>query len=125
MIGTLINVAAILLGSAVGLLLRRGMKKAVTDTVMHGLGLSVVLIGAMGALQTKNILLIILSMVMGGVVGALLNIERRMNQLGAYAERKLGSSAKNDEDNDFAKGFVVASLVFCVGAMAVVGALDS
>jgi len=126
MIGTLINVAAILLGSAVGLLLRRGMKKAVTDTVMHGLGLSVILIGITGALQTENILLIILSMVIGGVVGALLSIERRMNQLGAYAERKLSSSTNDDKKrDDFARGFVTASLVFCVGAMAVVGSLDS
>ena len=128
MIGTLINVAAILAGSAIGLLFRRGMKKPVADTVMQGLGLCVILIGIRGAIETGNVLLVIISMVVGGVAGSLLNIEGRMNQLGDYAERKLaGSLAKDGEKdgNDFAKGFVTASLVFCVGAMAVVGALNS
>ena len=124
MIGTLINVAAIVIGSCIGLLFRQGMKKPMTDTVMQGLGLCVMLIGFSGALQTKNMLLVILSMTVGGVLGAFLDIERRMNQLGAYAQRKLSRDGE-DENNSFAKGFVTASLVFCVGAMAVVGALDS
>ena len=126
MIGTLINVVAIVIGSALGLFLRRGMKKDVSDTVMQGLGLCVILIGIKGAMQTGNILLVILSMVIGGVAGSLLNIENAMNRLGAYAERKLARpGAGGAEENEFAKGFVTASLVFCVGAMAVVGALDS
>ncbi len=126
MIGTLINVAAIVAGSGLGLLVRKGMKPSIADTVMQGLGLCVILIGLMGALETHNVLLIILSMVVGGVLGSVLNIEKRMNQLGAYAQRKLTRQSPQDEGgNDFAKGFVTASLVFCVGAMAVVGALNS
>ena len=126
MIGTLINVVAIVIGSALGLFLRRGMKKAVSDTVMQGLGLCVILIGIKGAIQTGNVLLVILSMVVGGIAGSLLNIEGGMNRLGAYAERKLARpGAGAADENEFAKGFVTASLVFCVGAMAVVGALDS
>ncbi len=123
MIGTLINCAAILLGSALGLLLRKGMKPRVSQTVMQGIGLSVVLIGLAGALKTQNTLLVILSMVLGGVAGSLLDLDRRMNDLGAYAQRRL--SRGGEAGNAFAKGFVTASLVFCVGAMAVVGALDS
>lgn len=123
MIGTLINCAAILLGSALGLLLRKGMKPRVSQTVMQGIGLSVVLIGLAGALKTQNTLLVILSMVLGGVAGSLLDLDRRMNDLGAYAQRRF--SRGGEAGNAFAKGFVTASLVFCVGAMAVVGALDS
>ena len=123
MIGTLINCAAIILGSAFGLLLRKGMKDAVAKTVMQGIGLSVILIGLMGAVKTGNTLIVILSMVIGGVFGALIDIDRRMNQLGAWAQRKL--TREGDDNNTFAKGFVTASLVYCVGAMAVVGALDS
>lgn len=122
MIGTLINCAAIIAGSLLGLLLRRGMKPSVSQTVMQGVGLSVILIGVNGAIQTGNTLLVILSMVVGGIIGSLVDIDRRMNQLGAWAERKLSGSK---EGNTFAKGFVTASLVYCVGAMAVVGALDS
>lgn len=121
MIGTLINCAAIVAGSLLGLL-RRGMNPKVSQTVMQGVGLSVVLIGINGAVQTGNTLLVILSMVLGGVVGSLVDIDGQMNRLGAWAQRKL---TRGDEDNTFAKGFVTASLVYCVGAMAVVGALDS
>lgn len=123
MVGTLINCLAIVLGSSLGLLLRRGMKENISKTVMQGVGLSVILIGVMGAIETQNTLLVILSMVIGGIVGALVDIDAKMNRLGAWAQGKLTRS--QDEGNTFAKGFVTASLVYCVGAMAVVGALDS
>ncbi|NLV58406.1 MAG: DUF554 domain-containing protein [Clostridiales bacterium] len=123
MIGTLINVVAILIGSAIGLMLRRGMKPSLSDTVMQGLALCTLLIGIRGALQTENLLLVILSMVVGGVAGSLLDIGNKMDRLGAYAQRKLGGEGSGK--STFAEGFVTASLVFCVGAMAVVGSLDS
>lgn len=122
MIGTLINCAAIVVGSLLGLLFRKGMNKRISDTVMQGVGLCVILIGLTGALKTENTLLMILSTVIGGVVGSLIDIDDKMNRLGAFAQRKL---SREGEDNTFAQGFVTASLVYCVGAMAVVGALDS
>ncbi len=124
LIGTLINVAAIIVGSSLGLLLKRSFRKNVSDVVLQGLGLCVVLIGLTGALKTDNVLLMILSVVAGGVIGAMIGIGRRLNDLGEYAQRKLVGNAQAS-DSAFAKGFVTASLVFCVGAMAVVGALDS
>ncbi len=123
MIGTLINVAAILAGSAVGLLLKRSFRKSVADVIMQGLGLCVTLIGLSSALETGNVLLMILSVVLGGAVGSLIGIDRRLNDLGAYAQRKLVRNPNGE--NTFAEAFVTASLVFCVGAMAVVGALNS
>lgn len=123
MIGTLINCAAIIAGSLLGLLLRRGMKDSIAKTVMQGVGMSVILIGVTGAIETSNTLLVILSMVIGGVLGAWIDIDAKMNHLGAWAQRKL--TRGDDENNTFAKGFVTASLVYCVGAMAVVGSLDS
>ena len=123
MIGTLINAVAIIIGAAAGLFLRRGMNESISKTVMQGVGLSVILIGVTGAIKTGNTLLVILSMVIGGVVGSVIDIDARMNQLGAWAQKKLTKG--DDENNTFAKGFVTASLIFCVGAMAVVGSLDS
>ena len=117
MIGTLINCAAIVAGSLLGLLFRRSMKESLSRTISQGVGLSITLIGVMGAVKTENTLLMILSMVMGGIIGSLADIEGRMNRLGDWAQSKL--------DGSFAKGFVTASLMFCIGAMAVVGALDS
>ena len=122
MIGTLINCIAIVAGSLVGLLLKRGLKDSIAKTVMQGVGLSIILIGVTGAIKATNTLLVILSMVIGGVLGAWINIDARMNQLGDWAQKKL---TRETEQNTFAQGFVTASLVFCVGAMAVVGALDS
>jgi uncharacterized membrane protein YqgA involved in biofilm formation len=119
----LINVAAILAGSAVGLLLKRSFRKSVADVIMQGLGLCVTLIGLSSALETGNVLLMILSVVLGGAVGSLIGIDRRLNDLGAYAQRKLVRNPNGE--NTFAEAFVTASLVFCVGAMAVVGALNS
>lgn len=123
MIGTLINCIAIVIGSALGLLLRRGMKESISKTVMQGVGLSVILIGINGAIQTQNTLLVIISMVIGGVMGAWIDIDAKMNRLGDWAQKKL--TRDSSENNTFAQGFVTASLVYCVGAMAVVGALDS
>lgn len=123
MIGTLINCVTIIVGSTVGLLLRKGMKPGVSQTVMQGIGLCTILIGMSGALKTANTLLVILSMVIGGMVGSLIDIDGGLQRLGAYGQRKLTHGAP--EGSTFAQGFVTASLVFCVGAMAVVGALDS
>ena len=120
MLGTLVNVGTILLGSALGLLLRKGLPQRLRDTVMQGLGLCVILIGLSGAIETADTMCMILSVVIGGLVGAAVNIERRLENLGNLAQRKLARGG-----DGFARGFVTASLVYCVGAMAIMGALDS
>lgn len=120
MIGTLINMVAILAGSALGLLLRKGIPDRLRDTVMQGLGLCVLLIGASGALKTADTMCVIISIVVGGLLGAAVNIERQLERLGKAAEKKFAHP-----EGGFANGFVTASLVYCVGAMAIVGSMDS
>ena len=124
MIGTLINTAAILVGSFIGILVRKGLPQRLKDTVMQGLGLCVLVIGVQGAIKTSDMMAVIISIVIGGLIGALLNIEKRLDQFGQYLQRKL-SGGKAEQDSSFATGFVTASLVYCVGAMAIVGALES
>lgn len=123
MIGTLINVALILIGCGLGLVLCKGIPERLQSTVMRALGLSVVLIGISGAIKTSDTMCVIVSMAVGSFLGSALNIERRLEQLGDFAERKLGSHAGGQ--GSISKGFVTASLVYCVGAMAIVGAIDS
>ena len=124
MVGTLINTGAILLGSLAGILLRKGLSQRLRDTVMQGLGLCVLMIGVMNALKTQDMMAVIISVVVGGLIGALLNIEKWLDQLGQRMQKLL--AGKHDAgDNTFAKGFVTASLVYCVGAMAIMGSLDS
>ncbi|MGD9016989.1 MAG: DUF554 domain-containing protein [Desulfobacterales bacterium] len=121
MIGTVVNAIAIVVGSLVGLLFRKGIPEKVNQTVIHAVGLAVILIGIKGALRTENVLLVIGSLVVGGVVGELAGIERGLEALGHWIGRRFGSTT----DDGVARGFVTASLVFCVGAMAIVGSLES
>ncbi len=121
MIGTLANTAAIIVGSLLGLALRRGLPQRYRDTLMAGLGLCVILIGLKGALGTGSEMLVILSVVLGGCAGAALKIEARLDRLGKRLEKRFAAEG----DGSFGKGFVSASLMFCVGAMAIVGSMES
>ena len=122
MLGTLINVGAILLGTLVGCLLRMGLPKRLGDTIMQGLGLCVILIGISGAIKTADTMCVIICIALGSLLGGLANIEKRLNDLGAKAQKLLD---KGGEGSTFGKAFVTATLVYCVGAMAIVGSLDS
>ncbi|AEG15567.1 DUF554 domain-containing protein [Desulfofundulus sp. TPOSR] len=120
MVGTLINAAAICAGALLGTLLKKGIPQRVGDTVIQGLGLAVILIGAQMALQTRNPLIVIGSLALGGVVGAGLDIEGRLESLGKRIEARFGRPG----ESGMAYAFVTASLIFCVGAMAVMGAIE-
>ncbi len=122
MLGTLINFALILLGSFLGIILRKGLPERMNRTVMCGLGLATVLIGLNGALKSADTLCIIVCVAVGSLIGSALDIEHQLDRLGRFAERKLGGLAG---EGSISKGFVTASLVFCVGAMAIVGSINS
>ena len=120
MLGVWANAIAIVLGGLLGCLLRGGMKEKYRQTINYGLALCVIIIGVNGALKTENTLAMIVSVVVGSVIGEALRIEDGVNRLGDWAQ---GRFAKGD--TGFAAGFVNASLLFCVGAMAVVGSLEA
>ncbi|MDD2648916.1 MAG: DUF554 domain-containing protein [Eubacteriales bacterium] len=122
MIGVLINVGAIILGSALGCLIGKGFSRRVREAVMSASAICVVVIGISGALKTSDITITIISVVLGALLGGLIGIEKHLDSLGEYAQKRL---AGNSEGSGFANGFVTATLVFCVGAMAIVGSLDS
>ena len=123
MIGSLVNATAIVVGTALGCMLRKGLPERLRTTVMQGLALCVMLIGVQGAIQTKDTMAVILSMVAGGLAGSLVNIELRLEKMGQRAQKLL--TKNGGEGSNIATGFVTASLVYCVGAMAIVGSLDS
>lgn len=122
MIGTLINAAAIILGTVIGLLLRKGIPQRFQDTIGQGQGLCVILIGLSSAIKTADVACCIICMVIGSLLGAWIDIEQRLNNLGKAIERRV---SPNGTEGSIARGFVTASLVFCVGAMAIVGSMDS
>ncbi|WP_047980123.1 DUF554 domain-containing protein [Ornithinibacillus contaminans] len=117
--GTLINGALIIIGSVIGLLFTK-IPERYKETVMHGIGLAIVLIGLQMAFQTEAIIVVLLSLLTGAIIGELLNIEVKLNQLGDFVGRKFNT--KNN--TTVSQGFVTASLIFVVGAMAIIGALD-
>ncbi|SHK53523.1 DUF554 domain-containing protein [Desulforamulus aeronauticus] len=120
MTGTIANAAAIVAGTAVGLLFRKGVSESVNGTVMSGIGLAVGLIGFKMAFKTENELIVILSLVLGGIVGELLNIEGWLQRAGSLLEVKVGGAG----DGEISKAFVTTSLIYCVGAMGIMGALE-
>lgn len=117
--GTLVNAAGILGGSIIGLLLKKNIPVQYQQTVMHGLALAVGLIGLQMALKTQNILIVIVSMVIGGLIGEFLDIDRCLNRVGAWLTVRMGSKY-----GSVGEGFITGSLVFCVGAMAIVGSIQ-
>lgn len=121
MLGVLVNTLTVLLGSTVGLLCRRGIPKRLTDAVMIGLGLCTLYIGISGSLEGENTLVLIAAMVLGAAVGTLLDIDGAIERLGTWVERRF----HGDGEGSVARGFVTASLLFCVGSMTVVGSLEA
>ncbi|MBE6936537.1 MAG: DUF554 domain-containing protein [Ruminococcaceae bacterium] len=122
MLGTIVNAAAVAAGTLLGLLLKKGIPDRLQDIIMKGVALCVLLIGISGALKGQNTLIAILSMVIGAIIGELIDIDRRLNTLGQWIEKKF---SKGGGEQTVAKAFVTSSLLFCVGAMAIVGSLQS
>ena len=122
MTGTIVNALAIVAGGAVGLLFQRGIPERVSKTVMIGLGLCVLYIGISGAFACQSILIVIVARTLGAAAGALLNIDGAIHRLGTWVEAHVH---RHEGGPSLAEGFVTASLLCCVGAMAVNGSLDA
>lgn len=120
MVGTLINAAAIIVGSLLGLLFGSKISDSMKRVLQLGIGLCVIVIGLQSALETGNTMLVIVSVVLGGVAGSLLKIEKRLDAMGEKLQKRFSAG-----QSKVGEGFVTATLIFCVGAMAVTGALDS
>lgn len=120
MLATVINAALILLGSVIGLLFKNRINPRVTATITQGLALCVIFIGIQSAIQTADTMCMILSMVFGILIGEAIDIEKRLDQMGERLQRRF---RQEGDSSRFTEGFVTASLLYCVGSMAVMGAL--
>ena len=136
--GTIVNALAILAGSILGLLIKwlagkfsgsligaNNLGLRLQDIIMKGVALCVLYIGINGCLEGDNTLVAILSMVLGAIIGELLDLDRRMHTLGDLVQKKTEKLIQQDGGASVSEGFVTASLLFCVGAMAIVGALEN
>jgi uncharacterized membrane protein YqgA involved in biofilm formation len=124
MIGTLINVGAVLLGGTLGLLLGSRLKARLKETVVAGIGLFTLVYGVSLFLKTENSLIVLGSVLIGVLLGEWWKIEDGLNQLGVWLEIKFNRNHSGETNNQFIKGFVTASLVFCIGPMAILGSIQ-
>ena len=122
MISVFVNVAAVVLGSAVGLLFRKGIPERISKAVMLVIGLCTLYIGIDGTLEGSKTIVLILSMVFGTLIGTLLDIDGKINAVGEFLEKKL---KREGDKSSIAEGFMTGSLLFCVGAMTIVGSLNA
>lgn len=122
MTGVLVNTLAIILGTILGLFVKKGVPERLSDTIMKGIGLCVMCIGWTGTFEGNNTLILIISVIVGAVIGEGIDLDRRFNNFATGIEKRF---SRKGSEVSIAEGFVSASLVFCVGAMAVVGSIQA
>ncbi len=119
MLGTLVNVGAVVAGSLIGLVIHRRMPEKITKLVFQAIGLFTLFLGFTMAGKTSNYLIMIFSLVIGSIIGELLNIEKQINRLSDWLKAKSGSS-----NAKFSEGFLTSFLLFCMGSMTILGAIE-
>jgi len=125
MFGVLVNTGAVLIGSLIGLLVNKGIPKRFSGAIMTALGLCTMYIGISGALQVESLIVLAISLVLGVAAGTALKIDDRLNLLGKKLEQRFAPADGGDDKPTLAQGFVTGSVLFCVGAMAIVGSINS
>ncbi|MBQ9715722.1 MAG: DUF554 domain-containing protein [Clostridia bacterium] len=130
-LGTIINTVGIIIGGIFGFLFRKVLSERIQDTLRKAVGIAVLFIGISGALEgilvikegviaTQHVLLVVVCMALGGLLGEIINIEGGFERFGNWLQKKSGSTG----DNKFVEGFVMTSFTVCIGAMAIVGAIE-
>jgi len=120
MLGTIVNVITVVVGTAIGCLLKHAIPEKIQKIIMQAIGLGTVSIGIASAIQTQNFVLFIISLALGAAVGRTIGIESGLERIGDKLEKRFSS-----EGNTIAEGFVTATLIYCVGAMTILGSIQS
>lgn len=120
MLGVLVNTATVIIGSAIGIVFKKGISQKISNAVMIAIGACTVYIGISGCLGGKNVLITIISMVLGTIAGTVIDIDKQINRVGNFLKSKLSKTGST-----FTEGFVTGCLIFCVGAMTITGSIDS
>lgn len=135
-IGTVVNVATVLVGSAIGVLVGHRLPQRTRDVVTDALGLVTLLIAGLSAMAVTSsslreatsdsapVLIVLGSVLLGGIAGSLLRVEYGMESLGGWLQRKLAGRSESEERRRFIEGFVAASLLFCVGPLTILGSIS-
>jgi len=122
LLGSLVNGIAVIVGTLIGKVLHN-LPEGIKSTVMHALGIAILVLGFQLGIKSNHFLTILISLVVGVVIGEWLDLEKRLNQLGAWIEKRIGNHS--NRSGSISQGFVTATLIFVTGAMGILGALDS
>lgn len=123
--GTVINAVAVIVGTALGMLLGGRLTERMSETVLRGLGLVTALLGVDMFLDTNNVIIVLAALLVGGLLGEWLDIEGRLHRFGEWLEARVNRGRQDDDGAArFIRGFVTASLLFCVGPMAILGSIQ-
>lgn len=119
LLGAIVNEIGVIIGALLGTLFRR-IPENMKDTVMKVMGLAIIILGIQMSMETNHFVILIFSLAFGAIIGELLSLEDKINQFGSWFEKKIGSKQGN-----ISQGFITGTLIFAIGAMGIVGALDS
>lgn len=122
MLGTIVNAAAVIIGGTIGLLLKKGIPERMRSTIMKGLGLCTMYLGITGCIEGGETMVIILSIAVGAFIGEGIDLDAKLSSFCNWIETKF---KKDGETISIAEGMISATLLFCVGAMSIVGSLES
>ncbi len=123
-LGTIINIITVLIGGGLGTLFGGRMPTRMRETVMNGLGMFTIAIGLLMFTDSQNPIIVLGSLLIGGILGEWWGIDDRLQQFGSWLEKRFASNSDAVEASRFIKGFVTTSLVFCIGPMTVVGSIQ-
>lgn len=123
MTGVTVNFVAIIIGSLFGIIFKKFIKDSYKETIMSGIAITVIIMGIMNVIETNQFLIVIISIVIGSLIGEMLDLEDKINRVADVLCLKFEKNQR--EGSTFSEGFVTTTLIFCVGAMAIVGSLES
>ena len=123
MLGVIVNVVAIVVGSLIGVFLNKGLPEKITKDIMAALGLATVVLGIQGAIKSENTLVLVISLALGTMIGSFIDIDKYIYNLGDFLKKKFVKDG--DSNAKFVEGFVAASALFAIGAMAILGSIEA
>lgn len=119
MIGSIINASAVIVGGILGLIIHTKLPKHITNTTFQAIGLFTIVLGVSMAIQTTQFLALILSLVLGSIIGSGLHLDEKIIQIGLYLKEKTGST-----NHQFSQGFITAFMLYCMGSLTILGAIE-
>lgn len=119
MIGSIINAAAVIVGGIIGLVVHTRLPKQITHTTFQAIGLFTIVLGVTMAIQTTHYLSMVISLVVGSIIGSFLNLESFIVKIGGFLKRKTGST-----NLQFSEGFITAFMLYCMGSLTILGAIE-